>query len=86
MDRNKNLSYHPVELLDVLDTIKDVMEDTLIWSPNMEKNSDFMRNNVNLTKILMSLANKNVIAKKFGKSMIMDMSVEDIMEVPTKKL
>jgi hypothetical protein len=81
-----NLSFQVVELLDVLDTIKDVMEVTLFWLLNTLQNLDSILNNANHIKIMMFLVNMNAIKKKYIELMNMVMLVKDIMEVLTKKL
>jgi hypothetical protein len=81
-----NLSFQVVELLDVLDTIKDVMEVTLFWLLNTLLNLDSILNNANHIKIMMFLVNMNAIKKKYIELMNMVMLVKDIMEVLTKKL
>jgi hypothetical protein len=81
-----NLSFQVVELLGVLDIIKDVMVVTLFWLLNTLLNSDSIPNHANHIKIMMFHVNTNVIKKKFIELMNMVMLVKDIMVVPTKKL
>jgi len=76
-----------VDLWDAQDITKDVMEDILTWLQNNSKNSVSTKKTVNHTEITM--LNVQIHAsqiQKFGKSMIMVMLVEDIMEALMNKL
>lgn len=85
MDK-KNLSFQAVELQAAQDITKVVMEDILFQWQNMELNLDSILNNVNLIKIMIYLVNMNVLKKKCGRLMNMDMLDKAIMEARMNQL
>lgn len=75
-----------MDLWDVLDTIKDAMEDILIWLLNNSRNSELMKKAVNHTETMIKLVKHHALKKKYGESQITDMLEKDTMEVLMKKL